>query len=121
MAAKPALNSEPDLVDRIFEMIEREAPHLTGGMGAAKIAQLKTAARHEFAGETCYIASKSPQERQRELQTVLSFFNGRNPTQTARELGISRATVYRKLKQARLEKAANDPAPSPKAKVSQIS
>lgn len=121
MATKPALNSEPDLVDRIFEMIEREAPHLTGGMGAGKIAQLKTAARHEFAGETCYIATKSPQERVRELQELLGFFNGRNATQTARELGISRATVYRKLKQARLDKAANDsPAPA-KTKVSQIS
>lgn len=121
MAVKPAFNSEPDLVDRIFEMIEREAPHLTSGMGAANLAQLKSAARHEFAGETCYIAKKSPQERQQELQNVLSFFNGRNATQTARELGIGRATVYRTLKQARLDKAANDAAPPAKSKVSQIS
>jgi Mor family transcriptional regulator len=98
------LTADPDLVDRIFDYILAD-PALAAAI--AKVAEaskeaipkLKTAVRAEFVGETCYISNYSPTDRQRRVKQVLALFNGRNATEVARTLQISRASVYRCLKQ----------------------
>lgn len=88
------LQAEPDLVDRIFDYILAELPQI-----AASVAKHKAAVRAEFKGEECYIATRPATERQQTTAQVLALFNGRNATEVARRLQISRATVYRVLKQ----------------------
>jgi len=93
------LSAEPDLVDRLFDYILSD-PALALAIkqlpsGAADpIGRIKTAVRAEFAGEECYIAGRRVQSAD-----VLALFNGRNATEVARRLNISRATVYRHIKQ----------------------
>ena len=88
------IQAEPDLVDRIFDYIMAELPQI-----AASVQKHKAAVRAEFKGEECYIASRPPTARQHTTAQVLALFNGRNATEVARRLQISRATVYRVLKQ----------------------
>ncbi len=88
------IQAEPDLVDRIFDYILAELPEV-----AACVAKHKAAVRAEFRGEDCYIAGRPATERQQTVAQVLSLFDGRNATEVARRLRISRATVYRILKQ----------------------
>lgn len=88
------IQAEPDLVDRIFDYILTELPQL-----AASVQKHKAAVRAEFRGEECYIATRPATERQQTTALVLALFNGRNATEVARRLQISRATVYRVLKQ----------------------
>lgn len=89
------LAAEPDLVDRIFEYLLAEFPHLAGD--AARVEKAQAAVRAEFAGEEVYIQKRSSKDIAAE---VLRMFNGRNATEVARRLRIHRATVYRYLKQA---------------------
>jgi Mor family transcriptional regulator len=106
---------EPDLVDRIFDYILSD-PVLARAIEQGALAQkntvpkLKAAVRAEFKGEECYIAGRPASARQELVAKVLSLFNGRNATEVARTLRISRATVYRCLKQ-----------PAPEIKPSQFS
>jgi len=86
--------AEPDLVDRIFDYILAEFPEMSDKGG-----KLKSAVRAEFDGERCYITGNARTKRQKQVQEVLALFNGRNATEVARRLQISRATVYRILKQ----------------------
>jgi len=87
--------AEPDLVDRIFEYILELHPEIA----ERNLDKHKLAVREEFAGEKVYI--RTPHEiRRAQLATeVLTMFNGRNATEVARRLQISRATVYRIIKQ----------------------
>lgn len=84
-------------MDRIFELLAEECPDL------ADVDRLKTAVRAEFAGIETYVRKRTARDDL--VHLVLSRFNGRNATQTARELNISRATVYRVLKQSGREGA----------------
>ena len=84
---------EPDLVDRIFEYIFSD-PALALTIEQSSLSNLKAAVRAEFSGERHYIAKRNPRVTQ-----VLALFDGRNATEVARRLGISRATVYRVIKQ----------------------
>lgn len=88
------IQAEPDLVDRIFDYILTELPEI-----AASVQKHKDAVRAEFRGEECYIASRPATARQQTVSQVLALFDGRNATEVARRLQISRATVYRVLKQ----------------------
>ena len=97
-ALKDLIAAEPDLVDRIFDYILSEFPQIAG-QPPEKIAATKAAVRAEFRGEECYIAARPPTARQQLVTQVLALFNGRNATEVARRLQISRATVYRVLKQ----------------------
>jgi len=97
-ALKDLIAAEPDLVDRIFDYILSEFPQIAG-QPPEKIATTKAAVRAEFRGEECYIAARPPTARQQLVTQVLALFNGRNATEVARRLQISRATVYRVLKQ----------------------
>jgi len=105
MTKKPAtpelqklIDAEPDLVDRIFDYILAEFPQIAS-QPPAKIAGTKAAVRAEFKGEECYIAGRPATVRQQTVAQVLALFNGRNASEVARRLQISRATVYRVLKQ----------------------
>lgn len=89
---------EPDLVDRIFEFILSDPAMALAMQRVAEgdaVDQLKAKVRAEFRGEECYIT-----DRYSTASQVLALFNGRNATEVARRLKISRATVYRTIKQA---------------------
>jgi Mor family transcriptional regulator len=87
--------SDPDIVDRIFDYIVEQFPE----MRAEQVEDLKRTTREEFRGAEYYIPQQSPTERQKLVEDVLRMFNGRNATEIARALQISRATVYRWVKQ----------------------
>ncbi len=96
--------ADPDLVDRIFDYILsdpmlEQAIKQTSADQQKSINKLKYAVRAEFRGEECYIAGRPATARQETVITVLRLFNGRNATEIARKLNVSRATVYRYLKQ----------------------
>lgn len=102
--AAPAVVADPDLVDRIFDYILAD-PALALAMGQTDaerhkaVLKLKPKVRAEFRGEECYIAGRPATARQEIVVGVLSLFNGRNASEVARKLNVSRATVYRYLKQ----------------------
>lgn len=98
-AMRAVISAEPDLVDRIFDYLVSEMPHL-----AADVKKYKDAVRSEFVGERCYIAATPATLRQQQAAMVLSLFNGRNASEVARRLNISRATVYRIIKQPGVNK-----------------
>jgi Mor family transcriptional regulator len=92
---------DPDFVDQVFELLVEMIPGLADA--PKDLEEAKTAVRAEFRG-MAYVAGRNPsaQElRRRQLATeILSNFNGRNATEIARRLQISRCHVYRILKQA---------------------
>lgn len=90
------LDIDADLVDRIFDYLLAEFPQLAG----AQISKAKEAVRDEFAGDRGYVRSAKAQASRTLARDVLALFNGRNATEVARSLQVSRATVYRVLKQA---------------------
>lgn len=98
--------AEPDLVDRIFDYLLAEFPWLT----RHELEQVKAALREEFVGERPYVRNARTQARPAIVRDILALFNGRNATEVARTLNISRATVYRVLKQA--GRRAGDERPS---------
>jgi hypothetical protein len=83
--------SDPDLVDRIFDYIVQQLPEIAG-----RHVQIKQSIRDEFSGERAYVRRLSVGDMAAE---VARMFNGRNASEVARHLQISRATVYRLLKQ----------------------
>lgn len=88
--------SDPDLVAGIFDYVVKLLPEI-----AARRAEVEAAVRDEFAGIETYVRKRAPGDRGPELAArVLAMFNGRNASEVARVLRISRATVYRLLKQA---------------------
>lgn len=89
-----------DLVDRIFDYLLLEIPGFADGVQSAKLAELKNAVRTEFKGDRQRISPRTASARRDQAMQVLSLFNGRNATEVARRLDISRASVYRILKQA---------------------
>ncbi|MEY2689934.1 MAG: hypothetical protein RL375_4134 [Pseudomonadota bacterium] len=90
--------ADPDLVDRIFDYMLQLLPEL-----AARAPEIKGAIRDEFGGAESYVRTGLAELRSQRTATlateVLSHFNGRNASEVARRLNISRATVYRLLKQ----------------------
>ena len=95
-ALQALLEAAPDLVDRIFDYVVELCPEIAPD----RVAELKQAAREEFRGERCYVNERSPTARQALIAEVLAMFNGRNVSEVGCRLGISRAIVYRYIKQA---------------------
>lgn len=89
------IDREPDLVDRIFEYLLAEFPQIAG----VKLDATKSAVREEFQGEKVWVAARPASERQKLAAEAMALFNGRNATEVARRLNVSRATVYRLIKQ----------------------
>jgi len=107
---KKLVQDDPDLLDRIFDYLTSDAhlkqalQHLgpDGDNGAELIEKIKANVRREFGGETAYIPKKPrTTDGQVKMQQVLALFNGRNATEVARRLQITRRTVYRYIKQAK--------------------
>lgn len=92
------LQSEPDLVDRIFEYVLQEFPDFAAAAGKSRIGELKLSVRQEFAGDRQRIGPQTHAGRRDTANQVLRLFNGRNATEVARRLRISRASVYRYIK-----------------------
>lgn len=88
------LEEEPDLIDRIFDYLVAEVPTMRCA-GGRQLTEMKKAVRAEFSGSQVYLR-KRPTDL---AHQVLRHFNGRNASEVARRLGISKATVYRYLKQ----------------------
>jgi len=84
---------DPDLIDSIFAFIAIEFPEMR-----ERAAELKQMARREFAGIETYIPRRPKAERDRIVLEVMRLFDGRNATEVARRLNISRASVYRIIK-----------------------
>lgn len=87
---------DADLVDQVIAFLARHRPELAE---AVKLAE--PALRAEFGGGDHYVHARSADDRAAaSVAAVLGVFSGRNVSEVARELGISRATVYRRLRQA---------------------
>lgn len=86
-------NAETDFVCSALDLLAR-----AGLLSDDARTEADKALRQHFKGSTYYIAASAPTGSE-EARRVLARFNGRNPREVARELGVSRATVYRKLKQ----------------------
>lgn len=93
----PEAKFSPDIVDRMFDFLVELLPEL--GADPATIERVQQQLRKEFAGQDAYIPVKSSVSKAEERRQVLRLWNGRNAGTIARILGISRATVYRYLKQ----------------------
>ena len=87
----------PDVVDRMFDYLIELVPEIQ--RTDAGLERVQAALRKEFAGQEVYIPARSSVSKAEERRAVLQLWNGRNATTIARSLGISRATVYRYLKQ----------------------
>lgn len=88
-----AEDRRPDLVTAIFDVLIETNPEL-----AERREEGEAAVRHRLSGLRGTVLARPNSDA---LATkVLSLFNGRNPREVARKLGISRASVYRYLKQA---------------------
>jgi DNA-binding NarL/FixJ family response regulator len=83
-----------DLIERMVAYLIAIAPNL-----ASKRKAITADMRKEFGGQRWYVHSRQPTERQQRIADILSHFNGRNASEVARKLKVSRATVYRYIKQ----------------------
>jgi transcriptional regulator of acetoin/glycerol metabolism len=81
-----------DFIDRVFDHLVERHPQLADSQD-----EIKRALRGEFAQEQVYIRGRM--RRAELVDKVLRLFNGVNACEVARTLNISRATVYRSLKQ----------------------
>lgn len=86
--------TQPDLIDAVIDYVVSLHPVLD-----TERADLTAALRAEFGGQRWYVPARPETQRQQTARRVLDLFNGRNATEIARILQISRATVYRTLKQ----------------------
>lgn len=100
------LQADPDFVDRVFEYCVSIALEVARRELVERRAELTQALREEFAGERVYVRRPGVRSliaagnHHPLAARALELFNGRNASEIARVLGISRATVYRLLKQA---------------------
>lgn len=95
------LRAEPDLVDRIFDYLIAQHPD----MAALKADAVRQAVRDEIGGQEWYVRRR----RGNTASLVLALFNGRNASEVARQLQISRASVYRYLKQPGPQTVSSSP------------
>jgi Mor family transcriptional regulator len=86
--------TEPDLVDMIVDYVVSREPTL-----ADRRDQITADLRAEYGGQRWYVAARPETERQWRVREIMVRFNGRNASEVARSLQISRATVYRTIKQ----------------------
>ena len=84
---------EPDLVTAIFDVLIESHPDLM-----ALREEGENAVRHRLKGLRGTVTGKPDSDTL--ARRVLSLFNGRNPREVARRLGITKQQVYKVLKQA---------------------
>jgi transcriptional regulator of acetoin/glycerol metabolism len=83
-----SFGDEPDLFDKVLSYLTGILPTLP----EKKALEIEQELRALHGGDTHYI-------RKHISYNALSAFNGRNASEIARIMGVSRSTVYRKLKQ----------------------
>ncbi len=82
-----------DIIKRFIELLTGVQPSFSEEMAANIERQL----RHEYAGERVYI-----QKRDESVRTIIEGrFDGKNTEKLARELRVSRRTVYRSINKLR--------------------
>jgi Mor family transcriptional regulator len=91
------LAENPDIVDRIFEYLLEQIPAIAEV--APDIDKAKAGIREELGGESHWVRTGRAAEQAAKGREVLRLFNGRNAAEVARSLGISKSTVYRRIKQ----------------------
>ncbi|WP_157991630.1 hypothetical protein [Caldimonas tepidiphila] len=86
--------ADPDLVDRIFDLVIAHLPQLVSG--ARSLSEAKNAVRGEFSGQEIYIHKRRHMSGEVLAQQVRELCaGGARPKDVAVKLGLSRATVYR--------------------------
>jgi len=85
---------EPDLVDRLLDLLQREIPHL----GSGERQRLAWALRAEFGGERTYIRRQSAEDRAQQRRELATLSAQRGVAEAARRVGVSRTHAYRLLK-----------------------
>lgn len=95
--APPPSIDELDVLEEIFAAIAEQLPEVASG--PQRVEAVKAIIRERFAGIEVYVPRRPVAERRQLDRRIAELFDGRNATEVARRLGISRATVYRKLKQ----------------------
>lgn len=87
------MSNQCDMVKRFIELVLEEQ-----AAGVIEPLKLEQRIRHEFAGERIYI-----QKRAESLREVIGAnFTGNNTDKIARDLHVSRRTVYRALAKRRV-------------------
>lgn len=91
---RPPREESEDIIDRFIAAAREEFPDAT----KETLADLATTLRNEYKGTTPYIRSTSMGDKAQRLDTLRSMFNGRNPHECARVLGVTTMTVRRWIK-----------------------
>ena len=88
-------SEQSDLLEQFVDQLYEAVPDLNPN-DRERIEAFAERMRLEHGGGETYIRKRVAGTRR---ERALALFNGRNTTEVARELGVSRATVYRLLKQ----------------------
>lgn len=92
---KREVKREGDLVTRVIEYLQNLPSQQMPSSPAPEVwEKVEADLRHHFGGQEAYVGKKQPAAPQ-----ILRLFNGRNATEVARKLRVSRGYVYRVLKQ----------------------
>lgn len=87
------MNIECDIIKRFIELLAEAQPSLSESIAADIERQL----RHEYAGSRVYVHKRAEPAS----VMIVQRFDGRNVDRLARELRVSRRTVYRALNASR--------------------
>jgi len=82
-----------DIVDYMLNEIKRGAPEVSEEM----LAEIEEKTRIQWGGDEVYISKKTTAAAQKQ-KVVTEYLGGRPLCEIQKELGISRATLYRHLK-----------------------
>lgn len=92
---KPKRDHEGDLVSRVIGYLQNLPTQQTTAAQAPEFwDKVEADLRLHFGGQEVYVGKRRPAAPQ-----ILRLFNGRNATEVARKLNISKGHVYRVLKQ----------------------
>jgi len=80
--------------DVAIEIMKQWAPEVSKQIAG----MIEQRLRAEMAGDRGYISLESSASREEKYEKARRMFNGRNASEIARTIGISRRTVYRILK-----------------------
>ena len=84
------MNGHCDIIKRFIELLAEAQP----GIGEIVTCKIERRLRHEFSGKRFYIPKRAASLN----QVIGKRFNGNNTDKIARDLHVSRRTVYRALK-----------------------
>lgn len=82
-----------DIIKRFIEMLTQSQ----AGFSEEMVLTIERQLRHEYAGERVYI----PKHDKSVCALIVERFDGRNSAKLARELRVSRRTVYRSISKFR--------------------